>query len=468
MKYVLTFPRHVYLYESAWGMQVRLLLINDINLVQYYRLVGSTASGTSLRRVNWFCSKQFNLDSFSYALGISEKAASTAFVDLAFGSPKNHALSEVRHCSMCIEQLFHSTWFFFPWLEKCPIHSLTLQPCKSCSNALTPTGVARLQSDEYFCEHLKLYRGEKFPQPKLDHVSALRWDQWNQKITSWINKVMQVSGLHLLEIARNSAAHWSSRPLFIYWRYLENLVGESSIDIGFPKVTVARVRMLRMLNDADSSANLVACAKSLRRHVFNLYVKKHKRCHNLIKRFGVSSCSSLVGERRCSCVLGYYTWLVTFLNLYTMADLNSPKINPYSPGGEFYRNTVGLDLRTFLLRGWISFHAAWSAVEFCTDNFSGANTIRVHIRIERGAEFFRPPYSFFLRKSDSDIEDGYYISHVSLAARSKKRCSFRGSKEMIHSGAPNDIGYANFRREEFLFLYFPSAVGRSKSETVYI
>ncbi|WP_434570363.1 hypothetical protein J3P88_16590 [Pseudomonas sp. Z3-6] len=468
MKYVLTFPRHLHLYESAWGIHVRILLVNDINLVQYYRLVGSSAAGKSLRRVNWFSSKEFNLDLFSYALGISEKEARTAFVDLAFGSPMHHAVNQVRHCSVCSEQLFHSTWFLFPWIEKCPIHSLTLQPCKTCSTALTPTGVIRLQSKEYFCMHLNLYRGEKFPQPKLDEVSARLWDQWNQQITSWIDKVTQVSRLHLLEVARTSTAHWSSRPLFIYWRYLETLVGESPIDINFPKVVVARIRLFKMLDKADSSGNLVACAKALRRHIFSRYVKKHKRCHNQIKRFGVSSCSSILGERRCSCVLGYYTWLVTFLNVYTMADLNSAKFNPYAPDSQFYRNVVGLDLRTFLLRGWMSFHAAWSTVEFCTDNFSGANIILIHIRIERGADFFRPPYTFFLRAPGSDVEDGYYISSASLAVRSKKRCCLRGAKGMIHSGAPNDVGYANLRREEFLVLFFPNAAARSSSETFYI
>ncbi len=469
MKYVVTFPRQLQPYESAWGMQVRALSINDISLAQYFRLVGSTTAGNSLSHVNWCCSGQFNLELFSHALGVSEKTARTAFVDLALGSQHLHPVSKVRHCSMCINHLYHSTWFFFPWLEECPIHGVTLQFCKACSTVFTPTTVARLQSNGYICAHMSLYRRQKFPQPELDRVSARRWDQWSQQITDWIERAVEVSSLHLLEVARASAAHWSSKPLFIYWRYIETLVGESPISVDFPKVAVARIRLNGpVLEEADTCDNLVACAKALRRHIFRRYVKKHKRCYNQIKRFGVSSCSSLLGERRCSCVLGYYTWLVSFLNVYTMADLNSAKFNPYALGAQFYRNTVGLDLRNFLSRGWMSFYGAWSALEFCTNNHSGANMIQVHIRIERGAQFFKPTYSFFLQTPGSVVEDGYYISGASLAARSQKRCRLRGTKEMIRSGAQSDSGYANLRREEFLFLYFPTEAGRSSSETLYI
>lgn len=141
MKYVVTFPRRLQPYESAWGLQVRALSINDISLAQYFRLVGSTAAGKSLSQVNWCCSGHFNLELFSHALGISEKTACTAFVDLVLGSQNLHPVSEVRHCSMCINHLYHSTWFFFPWLEECPVHGMTLQFCKACSTVFTPASV---------------------------------------------------------------------------------------------------------------------------------------------------------------------------------------------------------------------------------------------------------------------------------------------------------------------------------------
>lgn len=469
MRYVLTFPRHRHLFESAWGVHVRVLLINNISLAQYYQFIGWNSGGKSLYQVDWYDSSQFNLGLFSHALGMSEETASTAFLDTVFASTSHSSADDIRHCPECIKHLYHSTWFLFPWLEKCPVHGLALKSCKRCSSILTPVGIANLQSDTYLCAHLGPYRDEKFPQPQLDQELTLKWDRWSRRMSGWIGRASKVSRLELLYVARAPATHWSSKPRFLYWRYLETLVGQSPIKIDFPKVLVGRVEFSAQGTDrSDGYANLVASAKALRRHFFRRYVKKHKKCLNQIKRYGANSCSALLGERRCSCVLGYYAGMVSLLNVYTMIDLNSAKVNPYAPGSNFYRNVVGLDLRSFLLRGWMSFHGAWSAIELCSDTAPQVDVIQVHIRLERGAEYFRPPFSFFLDSTATSVFEGYYISGASLALLSEKRCRLRGTKEMISDGAPNDVGIQNVRREEFLAMYFPTETRRARSMTIYI
>jgi hypothetical protein len=469
MKYVLTFPRLCYLYESAWAIHIRALLINDISLALYYRCVGWKASGISLYQVYWYDSSHFNLDLLSHALSISEKAANTAFLNNVFVSTWNSPDQRVRHCPMCIKQLYHSTWFFFSWLEKCPVHELTLEPCKKCSSVLTPVGIAKLQSADYVCEHLRPYRGQKFPQPRLDQESALKWDRWSRRMSAWIGRASKVSQLELLDIARAPLTHWSSKSRFLYWRYLETCAGKSPIQLNFPKVMVTRVKFPAPSRDsADGCSNLVACAKALRRYFFRRYVKKHRKCFNEIKRFGVNSCTALLGNRRCSCVLSYYAWMVSFLNVYTMIDLNSAKVNPYAPGSHLYRNVRGLDLRSFLLRGWISFYGAWAGIELCPVVSSKIDYLQVNIRLERGAEYFRPSFSFLLNISETGVSEAYHISEASLKLPSERRCRLRGSKKMISDGAPDDSGIQNVRREEFLIMSFPTDSRRARSLTTYI
>lgn len=462
MSVILTFHRKMAAYESSWLIFVKALMINDITLKEFTTLIQKKQiHQPSLANLRWLDSGQFDLLALSNTLRLPRRTVQNAFLDQLVYGPLSNSPSAVRHCRECIKNFYHCTFFQFLWLAECPVHQLELKNCTECLRTFQDFKLKALkgEADWGVCKHLSPFMERQFPVHTLSEDACAMFSSWGDSLTTWFRRAMEVSAEDALsKIISSPLSYFDASNRFAYWRYLEGKVGMAPLAIPAPGYSVDKLSFTCLFaeneKDADNTLpHLVACFKSLRRHLYKKYVKPHRYCINQFKRLNVREYYALNGQTRCSCALAYYSWLITTLNLYTMEDLTGwdfTRQSPYAKGRRFDRYSKNVSVRTVLLEAWVIFHDYWAVYELHGWNDTEPADIVAQLRPARGFEHNFAHLSLHTREPETGKpRNCYFPSGGYLLSRSLARCQMRHgmSQVLTDRKLPSPSGLPNVTRE---------------------
>lgn len=469
---ILSYHQKMAGFESSWLILLKALVINEISAGEFISLVVKKQSPPiTASRFRWDESHQFNPTALRSTLRLSSQVFDNAFLDRLLTSSYTAPIALVRHCPECIKNLYHCTLFQIPWITECPVHHVQLLSCKACSSIFKDPKLKALRAKDRsrLCPHVWPFMQSPFPVHLLsDDVCAL-FSAWGESLVTWFRKSQAIGAEDLLEIISVPLSSHSVKNRFAYWRYLEGQIGTAPLSIPAAGYVTARLTLERLYgsdvwaSDTDY-LHLVACFKSLRRHIYKKFVKPHRRCINQFRRLKLSEYYALDGNARCSCALAYYSWLVSVFNLYTMQDLNDRYINPYIPSGKFHRYATHSSVGRFLLEAWTAFHDQWGVYELYDWGNDAQCDLEVHIGSERGLAL-RPlnlslrTYSASGAPKNCYFPQGSFLLHQSRT-RCKERCG--GSLLLKNLNVSDSTGNANIPRQILFELRHHPYLGSKK------
>ncbi len=475
---ILTYHKKMACYESSWLIFLKALIINDISIKDLISLVVKRHVPIVESQIKWSESFQFNLFALRSTLGLSPQAVDDAFVDRLLISTFSGGTGIVRHCSVCVKHLYHCTLFQLPWITHCPLHHVQLEECKGCSGVFSQNKLGKIRARDWggICKHLCTFMKPQFPVHTLSNEEVVALFEWGSELTTWLGKSREVADEDTLRIVGVPLAAFDISARFVYWRYLETKVGASPLDISAPAYEASRLSLepLNRLPKTGSDRerlSVIACFKSLRRHIYSRFVKRHHRCVNEFKRLAVNQCYAIVGPRRCSCAIAYHSWLVSMLNIFTLKDLYDFHINPYAPGSDFFKSIGQSTTIRVLLEAWVAFHDIWGAVELYDQEITEPCDLEVRIRIDCSVGLRRHNLSLrTYRPETGAFANHYYVAAGFLLRQSLDRCNKRPLASMVLDNvrAVDAIGLTNDRREVLFEIVQHSVFSYQKRRYVYL
>lgn len=474
MASILTYHRKMADFESSWLMLLKALTINDISLRTFYSIITKKELNITSSKLRWNESHQFNSTALSHTLRLSSQFVDNAFLNRLMSSDYAASTALVRHCRTCIDSLYHCSFFQMPWIANCPVHQVELHVCKACSSIFMDRKLNELRSKDgsRLCRHLKPFMQEPFAVHRLSEDACSAFSKWGESLAFWLKRASDIGTEDLHEITSVPLHDHSTRKRFIYWRYLETLIGRAPINIPAPAFDAARLCHESLNEEKIGKKDVdleqwVQCFKSLKRHIYKRFVRPHRKCVNQFKRLTLTETRVLDHDARCSCALAYYSWLVTALNLYTMQDLNDRSIKPYAICGKFHRYAATISLRQVLLGSWVTFHDHWASYELDGWQDEAQCDLVVHIRNERSISW---PYNLALMTTHSGketLKNYYYPSGSFLLQQSLIRCRARRGRRLIWGAfkVQDSDGLLNTFRE---ILFVVRRQGAVRNRRLYI
>lgn len=305
---VLTFPRQVAPYESSWLIMVKVVLINDITLRDLLSLVLKPESRRRGVTPNWQESHQFDIAIISKALSLPIETVRQSYIDIYLKARHPLPQAEIRHCSQCIKNLYHSSLFQLPWVTHCPVHNEKLTGCRNCTSLLADQNFTKLRQSGKpgRCLHLHPFRQHRFPKCLLSSVQIEQHELWARSLCKWLDNAAMVVPGELASTVMTSLDRWDIKNRFVLWRYLESKLGPAPISIPACVYPARRVA-LNILNPPSSdkmmgsTTLLIPSIKSVRRHICKRFLRRHRSCSKKIKEFNVMQSINLISGARCSC-----------------------------------------------------------------------------------------------------------------------------------------------------------------------
>lgn len=124
-------------FESAWILFLKVCVLNEITPHNLMRLIQTDVSKKrKIKALNITDSSWIDFQKFSSLLEVSEERLRNCFPDqLGIGKPI--AEYSVRICPQCLELNYHCVLFDLPFVQTCPWHGVPLiGSCKGCSEPI--------------------------------------------------------------------------------------------------------------------------------------------------------------------------------------------------------------------------------------------------------------------------------------------------------------------------------------------
>lgn len=461
MPAVLTFHKKMAPYESSWLVMLKALLVNDISLNDLMNLVLKTDAPRNGSKIYWLESHQFNVSKISHTLSIPLPAVENSFIDILMGSNRPIGPATVRHCRVCIQHLFHSALFQLSWVTHCPIHDAPLVECKNCTSFLRDNSLIKIRNAERGgrCNHLAPFRKQKYPISLLSDIEIDQYTVWARSVVEWLSRAAMVMPGEFARVVSVPLKHWDVKLRFVFWRYLESRVGLAPISI--PEVNYEAARAALDLphkipddGELEYRSSLISGIKSVRRHICRHFLRRHRSCISIVRSLTLNQCNALLSDRRCSCSLAYYCWLVRVFNIYTMRDLRNPRLDPYAEHRRSCPEPRVRDLPGYLLEIWLAFFDIWAGIEIYDAESSDSFEAAILIRANRQFDLIHPNFSLQTRHVDSgQLKNHYFVKADFLLNQSLARCKCRGNGSMIMDYVvADDVGIPNVPRETLFVL----------------
>lgn len=475
MSVILTFHRKMAPYESSWLIFIKSLRINDISLKDFVSmLVNKQKPQITVANFRWLESYDFDVVALSSTLRLPLQIVDNAFLDRLVNSPFLRSPSAVRHCSECIKKFYHCSLFQLLWLTECPVHHVELKDCRECAATFKDHKIKTLRGESNYsiCGHLHPFIEEQFPVHTLTEDECARFSAWGESLATWFRRAEEIGAEDdLLKLISSPLSYHDANNRFSYWRYLEGKIGLAPLAIPAPGYSVDKLSLDCLNSDnvwtqETSLGHLVACFKSLRRHLYKKFVRPHRRCINQFNRLNLRGYYALNGHARCSCSLAYYSWLITTTNLYTMEDLKGSEfggISPYARDGRFDRYTDNASVGMVLLEAWVIFHDYWAFYELHGWNDPEPTDMLVQLRSARGFEHKFHNFSLHTRTPGTGApKNCYFPSGSYLLSRSLARCRTRQGKSLVLTNRKVEVycDFINMTRETIFEVRYENTSSR--------
>ncbi|MFJ2484869.1 hypothetical protein [Pseudomonas sp. NPDC087639] len=460
MDKVLSFPKIETPYQSCWLIVVKALIINRISLKAVLENLGDVEYGAAPTSNLGLYHENLVLN-LNKRLQLSRITLRQARISSKFHLSSQSRAQTIRHCQDCIANNFHSSLFQNPLLEKCPVHDQELTYCRCCTSALRKGGslFTKPLIKNSTCEHLRFLALERVPIVKLSEKEVRAFEMIGDNYQEWLDKIecldlgavseviSKISGMRDLEVSEFYFEYVRRRigiPFDLYWQSAKfshevSIVNYASIaagvdgkkfrDAGSSSFSFDRLPTVRA--PGFDVGDIVTCLKSLRRHLFKLYISEHRECFNSIKSLSHSQLNALSLSSGCTCVSAYCAWLVSSGGVSTLAEYQA--IRSSSAMMELFSDLLargGFSLRELLVTQLVSFFDVWGALERASANRDKYSDVIVARDTIPTISFVYMNASYTLihrEEAGGNIqkEKSYIVSPPQLKAQSQERCSLR-------------------------------------------
>lgn len=363
-------------FESAWSICGTALVLNRIRADELKKLIGIPGQS----EVNLRTGQGIDFLTFSSLLDVDEERLRQGFLSsMGFVGARLH--KHVHHCPDCLKHGYHSAFFEWDIVNRCPVHNRQLFPCSVCG-FLTQAGPKRTFRDlpyrssyefrEEFhgdiyhsaCGHIQF--DFQFPQAKGDIGNEIRdgFQTLGEKMSEWIGRVKASRDIAKPIVASFGSYHHGT-SLNYRADIIRRVAGEIPIhqsiteksffaNISGPGIKPRPASFLSWEQSecGSLSAQDYQCLeeekgcdrimKSVCRQVFKRFVKPHhSHCWREFRKYGYGDAQSLSFKKACMVCVAFSTWILEskrICNIESFRSRHSANFSHWRDRLYFYRH----------------------------------------------------------------------------------------------------------------------------------
>jgi hypothetical protein len=331
-------------FESAWSVFGKILLLNALRSNQLIALIAKESS-RHLKKLDHLNPDWIDFNKFSDLLGVDKKRIMQCF-PTSLGINTEIALGRgIKFCPKCLELGYQSVFFNFEFITTCPWHEADLEQCMECELTIISkafrTSSLLLEGEQWItrfskCNHIRL--DDRYIQ-KLNRLSdseLLEIKSKNEQMFEWLNK-LKVQPHLVDELYQASRYHHNNKEILTYMVSLaENIAGTCPWKIKLESFPVRIVSWNLDFSGVDQDSTIASeehyssdygkVFRSIKNHIFNRYVRTHRRCWKRLKHYDVNSALHINSDTMCNRAIAYGIWvLLNSENLQFRSLLKSPR-----------------------------------------------------------------------------------------------------------------------------------------------
>lgn len=334
-------------FESGWNVFAKLLLLNQMKPHQLARLIKSTdvrdANKLRFRSSDWI-----DVEQFAEMLSINPNRLRVCFFDqLQIHIEESYSQLKgdgIKICPECLAKGYHCLFFELSFIDNCPWHHIALEPaCADCLRAIYSKGLQFNPGRNYLeqenpddpievlgewksiCNHLvfkidivrKLNQMSQEQELEINHTCRLLYG-WIKTAQTRLDLTEKLFCFTKIE-ANNFEKLFNAA---------EKIAGKCPWPINQKRTSVKWItyqnhphKLESQNNSKDSITTLDDVYGSIRRHIFNRYVRPHRVCHNSIMNLKRDESLSLDTEKVCGVALAYSVWRLKIENFINIEAL---------------------------------------------------------------------------------------------------------------------------------------------------
>lgn len=334
-------------FESGWNVFAKLLLLNHMKPYQLASLIKSIDAEDS-NKLRFRSSDWIDLEQFAEMLSVNTNKLRVCFFDqLQIYIEESYSQLKgdgIKICPECLVKGYHCIFFELSFIDTCPWHHIALeQACADCLRAIYYKG-------------LQFNPGKNHLKQNIQDDSIEELGEWKSPCNHLVFEVDIVCKLNQLsqeqELAINHACRllygWIKTAqtrldltanLFCYTKVdannfekllnaAEKIAGKCPWPINQKRISVKWItynnhqhQQRSENNSKESTTSLDEVYGSIRRHIFNRYVRQHRVCHNSIINLKRDESLSLDTEKVCGVALAYNVWRLKIENFINIEAL---------------------------------------------------------------------------------------------------------------------------------------------------
>ncbi len=327
-------------FESGWSIFVKVIVLNNISAHELVKLIKrddvfiNTAYAMDCSNSRWI-----DFVRFAALLGIKEHRLRTGFWDQLGIKLCVGRRYEIRRCPKCWEHGYHCVLFDLLGLAGCPWHRCSLtKGCDTC--AAGSTFNIRTSYDKIsarYCTRCSLQlpdlNGLLATAPMAQDRAATIVGYCRELIDWWagVERSVPERDLLLADVMTNSVTTHDRRS-YRAWQtsFASTVTGEDGLSWMFKDDWVA-VKHTSWYEDGERTASDVddgnlrgatgAAYRSLRRHIYRTYVKKHHACVSCLSNLSRDQSHALDADEVCIVSLAFLVWRMSIEGLCNVEGL---------------------------------------------------------------------------------------------------------------------------------------------------
>lgn len=268
-------------FESAWILFLKICVLNEITPHNLMRLIQTEVS--KKRKINALDitdSSWIDFEKLSGLLGVREETLRNCFPD-QLGIKGPNSGYKVRICPQCLDLNYHCVLFDLPFVQSCPWHRVPL--ISSCSECSAPVKGARLTKPydlllccpgcrEILVDFVSDYEVTKVPSHLADRIHIQC-----SELLDWCKTAMSRYSPH-----HELPYRYEPEPFGIYYSVILDVADKPPLSWEIARKK-SRFSLIRWKAENRSvPLDLLKSYKSLRRHLFNKFVRRYRGCFNNI------------------------------------------------------------------------------------------------------------------------------------------------------------------------------------------
>jgi hypothetical protein len=326
-------------FESGWSLFQKIKILNNLKDYELVDLIAREPVPLRKGRLRDCAdSSWIDFDRFSELLEVPAAELKNGFWDqlgIRVIRPKEY---ELRLCKMCWEMhRYHCVLFDLMWVRQCPWHNWPVDLPKATVVSRTDGVLRRVEPPAVSFDELRaltpMASGNKHRM--IGHIlEYLEWWRGVQTRVPQADRLLRrlVSTCHMtdqneVDLRWQAGFAQSRMPLRYGSWILEDVKSRSCC---YARVTDSG-RSKTAIDDRNTVRDHTGlCYRSIRRHVFRRYVRRHRACLTRLAQLSRDDLLSLAADGICATCLAYVVWRMSVENLVVVEGLFTRRSTNYA------------------------------------------------------------------------------------------------------------------------------------------